>query len=177
MPHPQSPAQPLAWSRLNTPIGMLSVGADAHYILRVEFGPVDGTPNSLTEQAAAQLREYFAGTRRTFELPLPPAAPAFRAAAQAALDRIPYGSTWSYAQLADAAGSPRAVRAAGTACAKNPLPVIIPCHRVVRADGNLGNYLGGTPAKRWLLDFEAARAGADATDQANAGTELPKAQS
>ncbi|QPK79807.1 methylated-DNA--[protein]-cysteine S-methyltransferase [Corynebacterium lizhenjunii] len=107
-------------------------------------------------QARAQLLEYFAGTRVSFSLPLPAPDPGFAGAAQAALGQIPYGHRWSYAQLADTAGNPRAARAAGSACARNPLPLILPCHRVGPASGALGNYRGGSDAKRWLIAHEAA---------------------
>ena len=109
------------------------------------------------DPAARQLEEYFAGRRTAFDLPLDLRLSAgFRRDVLTHLREIGYGTTASYAALAAAAGSPRAVRAVGTACATNPLPVVVPCHRVVRSDGALGSYVGGVAAKRTLLDLEAA---------------------
>ena len=109
------------------------------------------------DAVARQLDEYFAGRRRTFDVPLDfRLARGFRRAVLAHLPEIGYGRTESYAQVAAAAGSPKAVRAVGTACAKNPLPVVVPCHRVVRSDGSYGGYAGGEEAKRTLLTIEAA---------------------
>ncbi|MDX5310198.1 MAG: methylated-DNA--[protein]-cysteine S-methyltransferase [Rhodococcus sp. (in: high G+C Gram-positive bacteria)] len=105
--------------------------------------------------AARQLDEYFRGTRTTFDLPLDlTLARGFR---REVITHLPgYGRTASYAEVAAVAGSPRAVRAVGTACATNPLPVVLPCHRVVRSDGDLGRYVGGVEAKRALLRLETA---------------------
>src|SRR4051794_20180218 len=109
------------------------------------------------DDARRQLDEYFAGRRTTFELPLDhQLSRGFRARAQAAIAAIPFGQTGTYAGIAAAAGSPRAVRAAGTACATNPIPVIVPCHRVVRSDGSMGLYGGGVERKRRLLEHEHA---------------------
>jgi methylated-DNA-[protein]-cysteine S-methyltransferase len=109
------------------------------------------------DPAVRQLEEYFAGRRTAFDLPLDLRLSAgFRRDVLTRLREVGYGTTASYATLAAAAGSPRAVRAVGTACATNPLPVVVPCHRVVRSDGALGNYVGGVAAKRTLLDLEAA---------------------
>jgi len=108
------------------------------------------------ERAARELDEYFTGTRRSFDLPLDLAATGeFRRTVQQLLPTIGYGRTVSYTELATLAGRPSAVRAAASACATNPLPVVVPCHRVLRTDGSLGGYLGGLAAKRALLDLEA----------------------
>lgn len=107
---------------------------------------------------ARQLDEYFAGRRHSFELDLDMRlVRGFRRTVLGHLLEIPYGQTESYAEVAAAVGNPKAVRAAGTACATNPLPLVIPCHRVVRSDGNIGNYGGGSDAKRLLLDLEGER--------------------
>jgi methylated-DNA-[protein]-cysteine S-methyltransferase len=104
-----------------------------------------------------QLDEYFDGRRRTFDLPLDwSLTRGFRSTVLHQLPSIGYGTTASYAAVAGLAGSPKAMRAVGTACATNPLPVVIPCHRVVRSDGTMGDYRGGPAAKRALLDMEAA---------------------
>ena len=109
--------------------------------------------------AARQLQEYFAGRRRGFDLPLDLRLSAgFRRSVLDELRRIEFGGTRSYAEIAVAAGSPRAVRAVGSACATNPIPVVVPCHRVVRADGAPGGYIGGPAAKRSLLALERAAA-------------------
>jgi methylated-DNA-[protein]-cysteine S-methyltransferase len=109
------------------------------------------------DDAARQLDEYFAGNRRSFDLPVDlRLAHGFRLEVLRHLGAIPYGSTESYAQVASAAGSPKAVRAVGSACATNPLPIVVPCHRVVRSDGALGGYLGGLRAKQTLLHLEGA---------------------
>ncbi|NVM99764.1 methylated-DNA--[protein]-cysteine S-methyltransferase [Arthrobacter sp. SDTb3-6] len=109
------------------------------------------------DEAARELDEYFAGRRRRFELPLDfRLAGGFRREVLAHLPEIGYGHTASYAAVAALTSSPRAVRAVGTACARNPLPLVVPCHRVVRSDGSRGAYVGGTEAKALLLDLEAA---------------------
>ena len=109
------------------------------------------------DEAARQLGEYFDGTRRTFDLPLDHALSAgFRRTVQLALPDIAYGHTASYGDVARAVGNPAAVRAVGSACATNPLPVVVPCHRVLRSDGSLGGYVGGAAAKTALLDLERA---------------------
>ncbi len=109
------------------------------------------------DEVSRQLEEYFAGRRKVFELPLDfRLSKGFRRNVLAHLSEIAYGHTESYARVAAAAGSPKAVRAVGAACATNPLPVVVPCHRVVRSDGSLGGYVGGLQAKHSLLSLEAA---------------------
>ena len=110
------------------------------------------------DDAARQLDEYFARGRADFALPLDlRLSHGFRRTVLDHLREIPYGQTATYTQIAAAAGSERAVRAVGTACAKNPLPILIPCHRVLRSDGSTGGYAGGPEAKRLLLDLERSR--------------------
>jgi methylated-DNA-[protein]-cysteine S-methyltransferase len=107
------------------------------------------------DAAARELDEYFAGRRRAFDLPLDWRLTAgFRRHVLGRLPEVGYGHTASYAAVAQLAGNPKAIRAAATACATNPLPVVIPCHRVIRSDGRVGQYLGGEEAKRTLLDLE-----------------------
>jgi methylated-DNA-[protein]-cysteine S-methyltransferase len=108
--------------------------------------------------AARQLVEYLEGTRREFELELCPLGTEFQRAAWHALSQIPYGETRSYAQQAVCMGKPRAVRAVGRANATNPLPIVIPCHRVIGSDGSLTGFGGGIDAKRWLLAHESPQA-------------------
>jgi methylated-DNA-[protein]-cysteine S-methyltransferase len=115
------------------------------------------SPRRLDEERR-ELEEYFEGRRDQFEVPvdwkLTP--PGFRNRALHAVARIPYGKTRTYAEIAKAAGNPRAFRAAGTACGHNPIPLIVPCHRVVKSGGGIGNYGGGPEMKRALLDLEGA---------------------
>jgi methylated-DNA-[protein]-cysteine S-methyltransferase len=109
------------------------------------------------DAAARQLDEYFAGTRHTFQVPLDRSlSRGFRDLVQRHLPDIAYGRTRSYAEVAQAIGRPGAWRAVGTACATNPLPIVVPCHRVLRADGTLGSYVGGEGAKAALLHLERA---------------------
>ena len=115
-----------------------------------------GSSNALTEQVFRQLDEYFAGTRRTFDVPFRLHGTPFQLAVWAALRQIPYGQTRSYKQIAEAIGRPAACRAVGMANNRNPLLLIIPCHRVIGADGSLTGYAGGLPMKQALLTLEAA---------------------
>ena len=109
------------------------------------------------DAVARELDEYFAGRLHTFHVPLDwQLSSGFRRTVLDHLSDIDYGHTASYATVAKLAGNPKAVRAVGTACATNPLPVVVPCHRVLRSDGTLGGYLGGVEAKRTLLSLEAA---------------------
>lgn len=163
----------LAYRTFDSPVGALLLAATDQGLVRVAYAREDHdavlarladavSPRILRaparlETTVRQLDEYFAGGRRTFDLPLDfRLSKGFRRAVLAHLPEIGYGSTESYAQVAAAAGSPKAVRAVGTACATNPLPVVVPCHRVVRSDGSFGGYVGGEDAKRTLLTLEAA---------------------
>lgn len=163
----------VAYRTLDTPVGSLLLAATGAGLVRVAYPRQDHdavlaelasavSPRILRsagrlDDAARQLEEYFAGQRRTFEVPLDlRLAHGFRRSVLGHLREIPYGLTESYAQVAAAAGSPRAVRAVGTACARNPVPIVVPCHRVVRSDGSSGGYAGGPEAKRALLTLEAA---------------------
>lgn len=163
----------VAYRTLDTPVGSLLLAATERGLVKVAFDRQDHdavlatlateiSPRILRaparlDQATRQLEEYFTGTRRTFDLPLDfRLARGFRLSVLEHLPEIAYGNTESYAQVAAAAGSPKAVRAVGTACALNPLPVVVPCHRVVRSDGSFGQYAGGEEAKRMLLTLEAA---------------------
>ncbi|HJF50866.1 MAG TPA: methylated-DNA--[protein]-cysteine S-methyltransferase [Brachybacterium paraconglomeratum] len=161
----------VAYRTLDTPLGPLLLAATAQGLVRVAFEREDfdavlaalasrvsprvlEAPRRLDE-AAVELEEYFTGTRRRFDLPLDRAlSTGFREKVQRVLPRIDYGSTRSYKEIAELVGSPRAVRAVGTACANNPLPIVVPCHRVLRTDGALGGYVGGLDAKTALLTLE-----------------------
>jgi methylated-DNA-[protein]-cysteine S-methyltransferase len=164
----------LCYRTVDSPIGSLLLAATDRGLVRIAFereghdivlarlastvSPrVLRSPHRL-DIAAAQLDEYFAGQRRRFELLYDlQLARGFRRTVLDHLRDVAYGSTVTYAALAAAAGSPAAVRAVGTACASNPLPLVIPCHRVVRTDGTIGQYLGGTEVKRALLAMESTR--------------------
>ena len=110
-------------------------------------------------RAAAQLREYFAGERTMFDLPLAPDGTGFQRIVWEALERIPYGVTRTYGELAAAIGRPAASRAVGSANSRNPISIIVPCHRVIGANGTLTGYAGGMRAKQWLLDHEQRHVG------------------
>ncbi|MFJ8673152.1 methylated-DNA--[protein]-cysteine S-methyltransferase [Streptomyces sp. NPDC093589] len=163
----------VAYRTLDTPIGSLLLAATEDGLVKVAFEIQDHaavlaqladtiSPRLLRaparlDEASRQLDEYFAGHRRRFDVPLDwRLSKGFRRSALIHLPDIGYGHTASYAQVALASGNPRAVRAVGTACATNPLPLIVPCHRVVRSDGSMGRYAGGVEAKRFLLDMEGA---------------------
>lgn len=147
---------------MDTPIGKLTVTADGQGLTEIRFGDwLDGRDgegeNEVLDLAVGQLGEYFDGTRREFDLPLVlPAGDTFSERGVRAMAQIPYGEVWTYAELAEAAGSPKASRAAGQVCANNPLPIIVPCHRVVPSSGGLGNYGPGPELKAWLLNLEEA---------------------
>lgn len=129
--------------------------AEVLALLNNKIGPATMGTSPVLTLAAAQLDEYFAGARRTFSVPIDESLTSgFRQRVQRLLTDIPYGATTTYAQLADAAANPKAVRAVGSACACNPVPIIVPCHRVLRSDGSLGGYRGGVEAKRFLLELE-----------------------
>ena len=140
---------------IKTPIGPLTLQADEAAVTAIRFGAgVEQDASPLLDAAEAQLREYFAGARRTFDLPLAPHGTAFQQRVWAALRAIPYGETRTYGELAAAIGSPNASRAVGMANHRNPIPIIIPCHRVIGANGTLTGYAGGLEVKRKLLALE-----------------------
>lgn len=125
--------------------------AGQKYEAEAELG---GRDDSVAEAAASQLAEYFDGTRTRFELELAPRGTEFQRRVWTALTEIPYGQTETYGHLAERIGSPRGTRAVGAATGRNPLSIVVPCHRLVGADGQLTGYAGGLERKRWLLDFE-----------------------
>lgn len=163
----------IAYRIVDSPVGPLLLAATDRGVVRVAYAREDHdavlqtladkiSPRILhaparLDSAARELDEYFAGARRQFDIPLDWRLSAgFRSTVLHHLPEIGYGHTASYATVARLAGNPKAVRAVGTACATNPLPVVVPCHRVVRSDGAMGGYLGGAEAKRLLLALEAA---------------------
>ncbi|HZH44697.1 MAG TPA: methylated-DNA--[protein]-cysteine S-methyltransferase [Lysobacter sp.] len=149
-----SPVGPLLLAAGDDGLRLIEFHAPRHPYPRGEdWQPGDHPVLSRTE---AQLGEYFAGTRRAFDLPLAPQGTAFQRTVWYMLARIDYGRTWSYAQLAAALGRPSATRAVGAANGRNPLPIVLPCHRVVGTDGSLTGFGGGLPTKRFLLELEGA---------------------
>jgi methylated-DNA-[protein]-cysteine S-methyltransferase len=158
---------------VDTPIGPLTLVASDQGLHELWFPASDGQPvipndvagaeitrspdrpgHEVLASAVEQLAEYFAGTRRHFDLPLVPRGTAFQQAVWAALLDIPYGTTSTYGQQAAKLGDPKKVRAVGAANGRNPIPVIIPCHRVLGANGHLVGFGGGLATKAWLLDLE-----------------------
>jgi methylated-DNA-[protein]-cysteine S-methyltransferase len=164
----------VAYTTVDSPVGQLLLAATTRGLARVAF-EIEGHDRVLDSLAsrvgsrvlrspgrldgvARELDEYFTGRRTGFDLPLDfTLSHGFRQLVQQYLPSIGYGQTRSYAEVARSVGRPAAVRAVGTACATNPLPVVVPCHRVLRSDGGLGGYLGGPQAKRTLLAMEATR--------------------
>jgi methylated-DNA-[protein]-cysteine S-methyltransferase len=159
---------------VESPVGPLRLLADAHGLRAIEFDPQvnnrkvrraaipadtlpaddAGEARAVLALAARQLDEYFAGTRQVFDLPLCPRGTDFQTGAWLALAHIPYGETRSYGEQARMIGHPDAVRAVGAANGSNPLPIVLPCHRVIGANGSLTGFGGGLPMKRFLLDLE-----------------------
>jgi methylated-DNA-[protein]-cysteine S-methyltransferase len=163
----------VAFTTVDSPVGTLLLAATPQGLVRVAYDTEDHdrvldtlsqhiSPRVLRapkrlDAAAWELEEYFGGHRRSFDLPLDLSlSRGFRLLVQQNLPLIGYGQTRSYRQVAELVGNPKAVRAVGTACATNPLPIVLPCHRVLRNDGTLGGYVGGTAAKTTLLSLEAA---------------------
>lgn len=149
-----------------TPIGdLLLVGGDDG-LHRVQFPngkhgvgvePAwSSTAHRVLDDARMQLDAYFDGTRRSFDLPLAPRGTPFQREVWTTLAAIPFGATWSYAQLASVVGKPKAMRAVGAANGRNPLPIVLPCHRVIGANGSLTGFGGGLPTKQFLLELEGA---------------------
>jgi methylated-DNA-[protein]-cysteine S-methyltransferase len=163
----------VAYTTVDTPVGSLLLAATERGLVRVAYDIEDHdkvldtvatklssrilrAPRRL-DSASREIDEYFAGDRRGFDLPLDfSLTSGFRQLVQRHLSEIAYGHTESYKEVAAVIGNPNAVRAVGSACATNPLPVVVPCHRVLRADGTLGGYVGGIAAKTTLLKLERA---------------------
>jgi methylated-DNA-[protein]-cysteine S-methyltransferase len=163
----------VAYTTIDSPVGLLLLAATPKGLVRVAYDIEDHdrvletlsqhlSPRVLRaprrlDAATRELGEYFSRQRRVFDLPLDLSlSKGFRQLVQRHLPEIGYGQTRTYRQVAELVGNPKAVRAVGTACATNPLPVVVPCHRVLRADGTPGGYVGGPRAKKALLSLEAA---------------------
>ncbi|MFG2039869.1 methylated-DNA--[protein]-cysteine S-methyltransferase [Dactylosporangium sp. NPDC048998] len=163
----------VAYTTVDSPVGKLLLAATTKGLIRVAYAREDHdrvlenlaekvslrilrAPKRL-DDAARELDEYFDRRRKVFDLALDLSlSRGFRQLVQRHLPEIGYGQTRSYREVAELVGNPKAVRAVGTACATNPLPVVVPCHRVLRADGSLGGYVGGLDAKTALLELEVA---------------------
>jgi methylated-DNA-[protein]-cysteine S-methyltransferase len=163
----------VAYTTVDSPLGKLLLAATLKGLVRVAYASEDhdrvletlGQKLSLRilrapkrlDVVAREIDEYFAKRRQVFDVNLDLSlSHGFRQLVQTHLPEIGYGQTRSYRQVAELVGNPKAVRAVGTACATNPLPVVVPCHRVLRTDGTLGGYIGGLEAKTALLNLEAA---------------------
>lgn len=140
---------------VETPVGILGLCARSGRLAAVKFGPVaEFGADDVLAKTKIQLEEYFSGARREFDIPLDMPGTDFQKKCWQALAEIPYGETRSYSDIALKAGSPKAVRAAGMANHVNPIPIIVPCHRVIGKDGSLTGYAGGLEMKKFLLDME-----------------------
>jgi len=167
-------AAPLSRTTHRTPVGDLMLVASARGLRAIHWPDSSPSTDSLEavrvadhpilRQTIAQLDEYFAGTRRDFDIPLDLAGTPFQLAAWHALADIPYGETTTYGRQARALGMPNAARAVGSANRVNPVCIVLPCHRVVGADGSLTGFAGGLERKRWLLDHETALTAARSID-------------
>lgn len=160
---------PLVYRHIDSPVGPLLIAGDDANLLFLEFlAPGDPLPrgyewhpgdNDVLRRTQAQLAEYFAGQRRVFDLPLSPQGTGFQRQVWWELANIPFGTTISYATLAARVGRPTATRAVGAANGRNPLSIVLPCHRVIGADGSLTGYGGGLPIKVFLLRLEGGMPG------------------
>lgn len=170
-----------AYCYIDSPIGQLFVATSERGVIRLGFEHEDGVRQQaaadlgqplvrienitsdgehevaadLLRQAVRELAEYFDGSRKKFDVPIDLHVTGFRGQVVRDLASIPYGQRYTYAEMAERASNPGAVRAVGSACANNPIPIFLPCHRVVRSDGTWGEYRGGEGAKTFLLNLEA----------------------
>ena len=143
-----------------TLIGTVSITEDGDGNITGVYLPNDNLPSmdefesDAISEAASQINEYLTGSRKVFDLSLSYDGTPFKKSVLEAVMGIPYGETRSYSEVAETVGSPKAFRSVGTACAENPLPIIIPCHRVLPSSGGIGSYTGGSSLKKRLLDHE-----------------------
>jgi methylated-DNA-[protein]-cysteine S-methyltransferase len=173
------------FSTLTTPIGrLLLVSRRSGHLSGIYMEDHAGGPlhdggwiqdEACFAEARRQLAEYFAGKRASFDLPLAFEGTPFQKRVWSELRRIPYGETISYAELARRVDAPRGARAVGSANARNPISIVVPCHRVIGADGSLTGYAGGEERKRWLLDLERRSVAARVTPRATPAAETPAA--
>jgi len=164
------PSETIYYDGMESPIGVLRLVADEHGLREVRFAeprhprPTPGDWIRASEPLAlarVQLEQYFAGERVAFDLPLHPLGTPFQLSVWRELARIPYGATASYGEIAKRIDNPTAGRAVGAANGRNPLPIIVPCHRVIGRDGSLTGFVGGLPTKQFLLALELRIAAQD----------------
>lgn len=162
----------LFYYEYEVPIGRIVIAEEGGAITFIEFGKesipqiVEGgaeRETSIIGEAYRQLKEYFSGSRKTFDLPLAPKGTDFQQSAWQALLTIPYGETRSYKEIAEQIGNPKACRAVGMANNRNPISIVVPCHRVIGSNGSLVGYGGGLDIKKQLLDLERKFTGSDET--------------
>ena len=156
----------IRYQYIDSPVDPLLLAADEHGLQLIEFhtprhpmsrlADWNEGDNAVLQATRVQLGEYFSGARKQFDLPLAPQGTPFQTEVWRTLATIPYGETISYAQLAQRVGKPTAMRAVGAANGRNPLPIVLPCHRVIGADGSLTGFGGGLPTKQFLLELEGA---------------------
>lgn len=149
---------------ITTPIGFLWIEANEQGLFALTFKETrveQINPNAMTELAKQQLLEYFSEKRRSFSIPLAATGTEFQQSVWQALGQIPFGETCSYLDIAKSIGNPKACRAVGAANGKNPIPIIVPCHRVIGSNQKLTGFAGGLDRKAWLLTHENALQGAD----------------
>ena len=146
---------------VESPIGVLELEAESNFISRIKFKEGNSlqlckksSQSPILVKASKQIDEYFNGSRKLFDIPFKLNVPPFYKKVLLEVKNIKYGETASYGKIARMAGNNKAVRAVGTANAKNPLPIIIPCHRIISSNGNIGGYSGGLDKKLYLLDHE-----------------------
>ena len=148
---------------INSPIGKIAIFAENEKIIRLELKTEQKADSAITEKilekAEKQLFEYFSGKRKVFELEYEFSGTKFQKSVWNELLKIPFGETKTYGEIAKSIGKPKAGRAAGSACNKNPLPIIVPCHRVIGKNGRLTGFACGTETKEWLLCHEAKMKG------------------
>ena len=147
---------------VDSPIGPLRLVATDEALVAIDFDALPeptSPPHPILDQAERELAEYFRGARRTFTVKLAPVGTAFQQRVWDELLRVPYGTVESYGAVARAIGSPAAVRAVGAANGRNPIPIIVPCHRIVGSNGDLTGYGGGMAKKQWLLGHEGGARG------------------
>jgi methylated-DNA-[protein]-cysteine S-methyltransferase len=155
------PHQPLLrYTYVDTPIGAILIAGDSESIVAIHFAGAKPKPDWIRDddafpEACGQLRAYFAGEMQTFSLPLAPQGTEFQMSVWRALQQIPYGETTTYSTIANRIGRPAAIRAVGAANGANPIPIVIPCHRVIGSNGSMTGFGGGIDVKRKLLALEA----------------------
>jgi len=151
------------FDHFETPLGLMEIRANNAAVLSINFVETvqQKRTNKVTDLAKSELLEYFDGERKTFNLPLAPEGTDFQQQVWKALTTVKYGDTCSYSDIANKIKNPKAVRAVGAANGKNPMTIVVPCHRIIGQDGSLTGYASGTKRKAWLLEHESQQASID----------------